>query len=508
MLEMKSKTIALAVVAVAVICMAWTGQAVGVMTNVAYSSAVSSTVEGATYAQPVPLVYSDWRPVLSDDIWYQGPKNYCYVNRNTGASFYWDLGEEFDLDYVEVIPRGATASYWEAGLAGVRVLGYAADKSTLIGEFTVPSGLSTQPCYGENVNWQGVQWLRIWDQNDTAGDDDPTLAELRALADAPAYANFIGDVGVTATNENSSVRYQAASLTNNRGMTDQGGAGAADGVGNPAAKSICTSGNYLSSNLLYETEPGSGIYVYDDDPVLTFDLGGEAVLDEMRIWNFNFSSTNTTSTATEPPVTDYTHRGTQHCLIEYSDDDGATYIALPDANGGADGNYTIGRAAASTAEPDDPIFPSMWNYVYAMNEAELVIPLTDLSADHIRITPLSNFADDSATASYRGLSEVRFYGEVTPDPIPGDANNSGTVDSADAIALAENWGAVSQTLGLTWWEMGDFDGDEVVGPRDAAIMAANWGYGVPAPASAVPEPSTIVLLLMLALGGALSRRTR
>ena len=83
--------------------------------------------------------------------------------------------------------------------------------------------------------------------------------------------------------------------------------------------------------------------------------------------------------------------------------------------------------------------------------------------------------------------------------IPGDADFDGNVGGDDAAILAVNW----QTIGGATWEMGDFNGDFNVDDLDATIMAANWGVGT----AAVPEPSTISLLLMLvALGLAMRRR--
>lgn len=95
---------------------------------------------------------------------------------------------------------------------------------------------------------------------------------------------------------------------------------------------------------------------------------------------------------------------------------------------------------------------------------------------------------------------------VNPDPIPGDANNSGYVDEVDAQALAANWGVGNETTPATW-EMGNFNGDFVVNAADAAIMAANWTGAPPLEGSPVPEPS-FVLLAVGALGLALLRRTR
>ena len=41
--------------------------------------------------------------------------------------------------------------------------------------------------------------------------------------------------------------------------------------------------------------------------------------------------------------------------------------------------------------------------------------------------------------------------------------------------------------------MGDFDGDGMVGPADASILAANWGDHISSETRAVPEPSLVVL---------------
>jgi hypothetical protein len=74
-------------------------------------------------------------------------------------------------------------------------------------------------------------------------------------------------------------------------------------------------------------------------------------------------------------------------------------------------------------------------------------------------------------------------------PIPGDANLDQVVDDKDASILGANWHVPS---GATW-AMGDFNRDEKVDDQDAAILAANWGPA--AEGAAVPEPSTVTLLL-------------
>ena len=84
---------------------------------------------------------------------------------------------------------------------------------------------------------------------------------------------------------------------------------------------------------------------------------------------------------------------------------------------------------------------------------------------------------------------------ITPDWAPGDANKDGRVDGSDVTILAGNW-QKGVDDGLTAsWEEGDFNGDGKVDGSDVTILAGNWQYGVEAAASAVPEPSTLLLLL-------------
>jgi len=86
------------------------------------------------------------------------------------------------------------------------------------------------------------------------------------------------------------------------------------------------------------------------------------------------------------------------------------------------------------------------------------------------------------------------------EEIPGDANLDRRVDQQDLAILASHWG----DTGVGWRE-GDFDGDAVVGPADACLLAGAWHHGVDEQHTAVPEPRMLVLLLGLALT-ALARR--
>ncbi|MBN1591019.1 MAG: hypothetical protein JW888_16015, partial [Pirellulales bacterium] len=59
-----------------------------------------------------------------------------------------------------------------------------------------------------------------------------------------------------------------------------------------------------------------------------------------------------------------------------------------------------------------------------------------------------------------------------------DANYDATVDQGDSQVLASHWGMT----GMTWNE-GDFDLDGIVGPKDAALLGANWGATFTPPVS-------------------------
>lgn len=82
---------------------------------------------------------------------------------------------------------------------------------------------------------------------------------------------------------------------------------------------------------------------------------------------------------------------------------------------------------------------------------------------------------------------------LTIEPIAGDADMNGRVDSADAQILAANWLNANAA-----WQDGDFNGDWIVNDLDAAIMAANWSPSSSGGAS-VPEPSAALLAALMAL---------
>jgi hypothetical protein len=95
---------------------------------------------------------------------------------------------------------------------------------------------------------------------------------------------------------------------------------------------------------------------------------------------------------------------------------------------------------------------------------------------------------------YNGeMDEVVINGTPPFVPLPGDANSDQVVDDKDASILGKNWLQSGTEIG---WAQGDFNADQAVNDKDAAIMAAHWTLGESSAPPSVPEPSTIILLVV------------
>ncbi|MHB1036785.1 MAG: PEP-CTERM sorting domain-containing protein [Pirellulales bacterium] len=91
---------------------------------------------------------------------------------------------------------------------------------------------------------------------------------------------------------------------------------------------------------------------------------------------------------------------------------------------------------------------------------------------------------------------------VSPALTPGDVDMNGQVDIFDVAVLQTKYG---MTSGATWAD-GDFDDNGTVDIFDVAAMQVNYGYGVASAPAPVPEPSTLVLGVLGAIGITLGRR--
>jgi hypothetical protein len=91
-----------------------------------------------------------------------------------------------------------------------------------------------------------------------------------------------------------------------------------------------------------------------------------------------------------------------------------------------------------------------------------------------------------------------------PGLLPGDVNGDGMVNGLDVNVIAMNW-----MMNVGSRAEGDLNGDGVVNGLDANEVSLNWNAPNP-PASAIPEPSALVLAAIVAWGacGLFARRRR
>ena len=163
---------------------------------------------------------------------------------------------------------------------------------------------------------------------------------------------------------------------------------------------------------------------------------------------------------------------------------------------------------------------SSFTYMYAMNDLEtlLLTDATNLSGNEVAVWSIElnslNWLDvvglwesfDTNTQdSLLAWSAIDGNTLVIAN-IPGDANGDGRVDGSDVTILAGNWQhGVGMADPDATWAMGDFNGDGKVDGSDVTILAGNWQAGVTSnTATAVPEPATLSMLLLLILAAILT----
>ena len=99
--------------------------------------------------------------------------------------------------------------------------------------------------------------------------------------------------------------------------------------------------------------------------------------------------------------------------------------------------------------------------------------------------------DDADVTAW--LSDAAEHNGFREAYLEGDANLDGSVDASDLNNLALSW-----RQDVAFWSAGDFNVDGSVGAADLNALALNWRRSIAATASApaVPEPSSITLLLL------------
>jgi hypothetical protein len=165
------------------------------------------------------------------------------------------------------------------------------------------------------------------------------------------------------------------------------------------------------------------------------------------------------------------------------------------------------------------ILPNNWNHTYSLGATSAIPDLSDGSVHTASIMYADNllhvYLDDAQVlndsvdlASTLELNEgkawvgftaatglayenhdILSWAMATGAVLPGDANGNGTVDGADLNTVLSNYNLPGMT-----WAQGDFNGDGTVNGTDLNIVLSNYNQSAGATA-AVPEPSTLVLLL-------------
>ncbi|HBO42922.1 MAG TPA: hypothetical protein DD670_03105 [Planctomycetaceae bacterium] len=150
---------------------------------------------------------------------------------------------------------------------------------------------------------------------------------------------------------------------------------------------------------------------------------------------------------------------------------------------------------------------SYQSYIFGLADPNLVGTVGIDALQDLLMEPIADFVFPTVrrieltNVDVGGLEDVGW--EIVSVPrIPGDTNLDNKVDETDARSLATYWG---QSGG---WAQGDFNNDTVINALDAAILAANWHYGVTESAAPAPEPGFAPLLVALLLGLGARRRVR
>ena len=150
--------------------------------------------------------------------------------------------------------------------------------------------------------------------------------------------------------------------------------------------------------------------------------------------------------------------------------------------------------------PYDKDADSWFGDPFAMSPPASIVALTEAANYyHIEAGTGGGSAYENADLAYIVTTgDVAYYGVISrlaenydvsaiaEMPLPGDANEDGSVDGADYTIWADNY----QSGGVGWGG-GDFNGDDVVDGGDYTIWADFYTGG-----GAIPEPATLTLLAL------------
>jgi hypothetical protein len=206
---------------------------------------------------------------------------------------------------------------------------------------------------------------------------------------------------------------------------------------------------------------------------------------------------NATNTSGLPPGSALGFNATRH--LAYWDGSGRVDFTQPMPSGESlTFNFAAGTVNISATSPPQPGFNfvtisssgSAHRHLNAyLNAGSSPVPANGAYLTSIRLTNTAGLLPS------RALFLVFGNGIPTPDvqralhyvanPLPGDANFSGSVDIADFATLAANFNAP----GEMFWYDGDFNDDLTVGIADFSLLASNFNLSAARSPMVIPEPS-------------------
>lgn len=152
--------------------------------------------------------------------------------------------------------------------------------------------------------------------------------------------------------------------------------------------------------------------------------------------------------------------------------------ATPASPNIADNSTISARPTLDWADASNAASYDVWidgNFVQTVTTSNFTLPSS------LILTPntVHTWQIVSSNASHRSWGPIWHF---TIQPIAGDANLDGTVNSSDFAILAANY---SRT-GINWLD-GDFTGNGTVNALDFNVLATNFGQSAPAGASALEQ---------------------
>ncbi len=251
----------------------------------------------------------------------------------------------------------------------------------------------------------------------------------------------------------------------------------------------------------------NGLDGYVDDPDPAFLLDDDPNNDIFRdVHNITFSPDNTVMYVQRREVED------QNPILGEGTGLGAKILAIPlDENGVPDIQISVDDNGTPEDPFDDiitsnitPVFTSasqlsQGSFSQVKTDAAGNLYFTDNISEGLEYFSLGG--STLATTSNNAALSAGDFSLVTLEPLDGDYNGDGTVDAADYTIYRDTLGQ-SVALGSG----ADGNGNGVVDAGDYTVWANNYGATSGSPAVAVPEPTTIGLLILSAF--TLSTRRR